>query len=58
MNMDKIKTFVIEKVLWAEKNLKGKFGAEKKQAVIKAIDDLSGRMTSLLLVSLTKFVKN
>ena len=38
--MDKIKTFVIEKVLWAEKNLKGKTGAEKKQAVIKAIDDL------------------
>ena len=38
--IDKIKTFVIEKVLWAEKNLKGKSGAEKKQAVIKKIDDL------------------
>lgn len=38
--IDKVKTFVIEKVLWAEKNLKGKSGQEKKQAVIKKIDDL------------------
>ncbi len=38
--IDKIKTFAIEKVLWAEKNLKGKSGEEKKQAVIKKIDDL------------------
>ena len=38
--LDKIKTFVIEKVLWAEKNLLGKSGAEKKAAVIKEIDDL------------------
>ena len=38
--IDKIKTFAIEKVLWAEKNLLGKSGAEKKAAVIKKIDDL------------------
>lgn len=34
------KKWVIEQVLWAEKNLKGKNGAEKKKAVIKKLDDM------------------
>lgn len=36
----KLKTWTIEQVLWAEKNLKDKSGAEKKAAVIKKLDDL------------------
>ena len=35
-----IKAWTIEQVLWAEKNLQGKSGAEKKAAVIKKLDDL------------------
>lgn len=35
-----VKTWTIEQVLWAEKNLKGKSGAEKKAAVIKKLDDM------------------
>jgi len=34
----KLSAPVIEQVLWAEKNLKGKTGAEKKAAVIEKID--------------------
>ena len=34
------KKWAIEQVLWAEKNLKGKSGKEKKEAVIKKLDDL------------------
>ena len=37
---DKLKVFALEQVLWAEKNLKGKSGAEKKAAVVKKLDDL------------------
>ncbi len=37
---DKLKAFALEQVLWAEKNLKGKSGAEKKAAVVKKLDDL------------------
>ena len=37
---DKLKAFTLEQVLWAEKNLKGKSGAEKKAAVVKKLDDL------------------
>lgn len=39
-NITQIKTWVIEQVLWAEKNLKGKTGSEKKAAVIKKLDEL------------------
>ena len=35
-----LNAWVIEQVAWAEKNLKGKTGAEKKAAVIKKVDDL------------------
>lgn len=35
-----VKKFAIEKVMWVEKNLKGKTGQEKKQAVVKMIDDM------------------
>ena len=38
--IEEIKKWVIEQVLWAEKNLKGKTGAEKKAVVVKKIDDL------------------
>lgn len=38
--MTQLKAWTIEQVLWAEKNLQGKSGAEKKAAVIKKIDDL------------------
>ena len=37
---EEIKKFAIEQVLWAEKNLKGKSGAEKKAAVVKKLDDM------------------
>ena len=37
---EKIKKFAIEQVLWAEKNLNGKSGAEKKAAVVKKLDDM------------------
>ena len=38
--LEQIKIWTIEQVLWAEKNLKGKSGAEKKAAVIKKLDEL------------------
>ena len=34
------KKWAIEQVMWAEKNLKGKSGEEKRAAVIKKIDDM------------------
>jgi lysozyme family protein len=34
---EKIKKIVVENVIWAEKNLKGKTGAEKKEAVIEKL---------------------
>ena len=37
---EQIKIWTIEQVLWAEKNLKGKSGAEKKAAVVKKLDDM------------------
>ena len=39
-NITQIKTWVIEQVLWAEKNLKGKSGAEKKAVVMQKLDEL------------------
>ena len=39
-NISEIKKWAIEQVLWAETNLKGKTGAEKKAAVVKKLDDL------------------
>lgn len=38
--LDKLKLWAVEQVLWAEKNLHGKSGAEKKAAVIRKLDDL------------------
>ncbi len=38
--MNQIKAWVIEQVLWAEKNLKGKSGADKKAAVVQKLDEL------------------
>ena len=37
---EEIKKFAIEQVLWAEKNLRDKSGAEKKAAVVKKLDDM------------------
>lgn len=37
---EQLKTWTIEQIIWAEKNLKDKSGAEKKAAVIKKLDDL------------------
>lgn len=38
--IEQIKIWIIEKVIWAEKELDGKTGAEKKSAVVKKIDDM------------------
>lgn len=35
-----IKKWVLEQVVWAEKNLKGKPGAEKRAAVVAKVDDM------------------
>lgn len=35
-----LKEWAVEQVLWAEKNLRGNSGAEKKAAVIKRLDDM------------------
>lgn len=37
---EEMKKFAIEQVIWAEKNLKDKSGAEKKAAVVKKLDDM------------------
>ena len=37
---DKLKSWVVEQVLWAEKNMVGKTGAEKRAAVVAKLDDL------------------
>ena len=37
---EEIKKFAIEQVLWAEKNLKGTSGGDKRTAVIKKLDDI------------------
>lgn len=37
---DKLKTWVVEQVLWAEQNMNGKSGKEKRQAVVDKLDDL------------------
>lgn len=38
--VQKLKEWVIQQVFWAEKELDGKSGAEKKAAVIKKLDDM------------------
>lgn len=38
--INEIKEWAVEQVLWAERNLHGKTGAEKKAAVIKKLDDM------------------
>ena len=37
---EQIKQWTVEQVMWAEKNLKGKNGAEKRKAVIEKLDDM------------------
>lgn len=37
---NKIKSLILEQILWSEKNLKNKSGHEKKLAVIQKLDDL------------------
>lgn len=39
-DFNKIKEWAIEQVLWAERNMSGKTGAEKCEIVIKRLDDL------------------
>ena len=38
--LDNAKKQIVEQVIWAEKELVGKSGADKKKAVIKKLDDL------------------
>ncbi len=38
--LKQIKKWAVEQVMWAERNLGGKTGAEKKAAVIKKLDEL------------------
>ena len=38
--LDDVKAKIIEQVIWAEKELRGKTGADKKAAVVKKLDDL------------------
>ena len=38
--LKQIKKWVIEQILWAERELHGKTGAEKRAAVVKKLDDL------------------
>lgn len=38
--MEKLKIWIIEQVQWAETELKGKSGAEKKSAVLRRVDEL------------------
>lgn len=38
--LQKVKEWVMEQVLWAEKNLKGKPGGEKRAAVVAKVDDM------------------
>ena len=38
--INQIKGWAIEQVIWAEKNLHGKSGAEKRAAVVKKLDDM------------------
>lgn len=38
--LQQIREWVMEQVLWAEKNLKGKPGGEKRAAVVAKVDDM------------------
>ena len=38
--VNKAKAWVLENVLWAERNLKGRSGTEKKAAVVAKLDDM------------------
>ena len=38
--MQQIKEWVMEQVIWAERNLKGKPGGEKRAAVVQKVDDM------------------
>ena len=37
---EQIKKWTVEQVMWAERSLKGKNGAEKKKAVIEKLDEM------------------
>ena len=45
--INQIKKWVIEQVIWAEKNLKGKSGTAKRVAVVKKLDDMISLPTYL-----------
>ena len=38
--MQQIKDWVMEQVIWVERNLKGKSGPEKRAAVVQKVDDM------------------
>ena len=38
--LKQIKKWAIEQVIWAERELKGKTGAEKREAVVAKLDDM------------------
>lgn len=38
--LKQIKKWAIEQVLWAEKELRGKTGSEKREAVVEKLDDM------------------
>jgi len=38
--LDNAKKMVVDQVIWAEKELIGKSGADKKKAVVKKLDDM------------------
>lgn len=38
--LKQIKKWAIEQVLWAEKDLRGKSGADKREAVVAKLDDM------------------
>ena len=39
-NLDQAKAWAIEQIMWAEVNMRGKSGKEKRDAVIKRLDDM------------------
>ena len=39
-NFDQAKIWAIEQIMWAEVNMRGKTGKEKRDAVIKRLDDM------------------
>ena len=40
LNLNQIKAWAVDQVMWAENNMRGKSGKEKREAVIKRLDDM------------------